>query len=1038
MAMMNGHIEDWRNLTILERNREKSHTQFIPYADIATCLSDSRAASPYYQLLNGKWNFHYASSPEQACDDFYQSDFDLSNWATIPVPSNWQMKGYGIPLYSSSPYPFPIDPPYVPTENPTGYYIKKFYVSEEWKDRQTNIVFEGVDSAFHLWINGKFIGYSQGSHNHSEFTITDAIETGENIVAVKVYQWSDGSYLEDQDKWRLSGIFRDVYLVSVPYLHIFDISTAVAFDDALEDAILSVNINMKNGAQQELALHSLEIQLIDQEQRVIHQQVIKEEKWIPATSELLNKINIPVKKPAKWSAEDPALYRLVIIQYDHSNHMQEVKKVNVGFRVIEIKEGQMLINGNPIIIKGVNRNEFDPRLGFVTTVEQMIKDITLMKQHNINSVRTSHYPNDTRWLDLCDEYGLYVIDEADLETHGFHFIGNESYLSENPAWEKAYLERVQRMVERDKNHPCVVIWSLGNESGYGRNHDVMAEWVRGRDSSRPIHYERAKDAEVVDIVSTMYPSVDTIIEEGKKEYEQRPFLMCEYGHAMGNSVGNLKEYWEAIYKYRRLLGGLIWEWTDHGIVCEDDAGNEFYAYGGDFGDTPNSGSFCIDGLLFPDRSLKASILEYKKIISPIVIKEENIKEGIVKVINRYDFLTLEHLDIVWTVKKEGEAVQQGQIPSLDTAPGKEDLITIPYDYTNLQPGYEYWLTIQFVLNRDTLWAERGHEIAWSDLSIPVKGEVSITSKEAMPNMYMEQSNSYLIMKGNDFEITVDKLKGIITNWEFMNQELLQVGPKLQLWRAPLDNDVNLKKEWIKSGYNRLKAQLRDLTFEWLVDNQVCILKTSFSHGADGLGVCFTSTTTYTIYGNGQVTVGTELKPTEYMELACLPRIGMQLEMPGEFNDFSWFGLGPHECYPDRKESGKLGIYRGTVQEQFVPYIKPQENGNKADVRWATVTDSRGIGFLIVGEPLLNTSVHHYSTTDLTNTDHVHKLTRRNSTFVNLDDEQSGIGNHSCGYAPTLEKYLIKPKNTSFSYKIIPISLNSSDQGKLSKQLIEHT
>ncbi|WEG11738.1 glycoside hydrolase family 2 TIM barrel-domain containing protein [Pullulanibacillus sp. KACC 23026] len=1025
---------DWKDFGTIQKNTESPHVQLIPYSNKESAILDERNQSPYYRLLNGNWRFFYADSINFRPEPFYEEDFDTSNWDSIPVPSNWQMLGYGIPLYSSSKYPFPIDPPHLPEDQPMGFYKRQFDIPMNWDSKEIFLVFEGVDSAFHLWVNGQPVGYSQGSHLHSEFNITDLLKVGENQLAVQVYQWSTGSYLEDQDKWRMSGIFRDVYLIAEPKFFIRDIYVKTQLEKVNQKGCLDVQISLENQTsnQMELDRQALKLTLLHPDNEVIFERKI--DKLADHTSiDGLFHYKIPVDEPKCWSAEEPFLYSLVLTLLDSNETVTEIKSVKTGFREIEIRSGRLLVNGTPITIKGVNRNEFDPKLGYVVTVDSMIKDIKLMKQHNINAVRTSHYPNDTRWLDICDKYGLYVIDEADLETHGCHFIGNEGAISQNTDWREDYLDRCKRMVERDKNHPSIIMWSLGNESGYGGNHDAMAEWIRENEPTRPIHYERAREENIVDIVSTMYPSVETLIEEGKKVDENRPFLMCEFGHAMGNSVGNMKEYWETIYKYPRLLGGLIWEWSDMAISQIDESGKERYAYGGDFNDEPNSGHFCIDGLLFPDRGVKASILEYKKVIEPVVVEPVDLRLGQVKIMNRYDFSSLSHLIATWSLFEDGVIIDQGELSTLDIEAGNEKIIEVPYVSSKLKQGLDYWIHLNFALRYDTLWAKRGHEVAWIDLTLSVETENDIPfDLEAVPSLSVKNTNEEIVVSNGSFQMVFSKNNGNLTSWTYAHVPLLLNGLELNLWRAPLDNDVHLKKEWITAGYDRLNALFKTLTInEW--SNKEVEVQTSYVHGAPGEGVCFKSVITYRVNGYGELLVETKLIPLA-KELPVLPRFGLKCELPKSLNHFKWYGLGPHECYSDRKESGKLGVYEGKVDDQFVPYIRPQENGNKADVRWATFTNSRGIGLLFLGEPLLNISAHHYSIEDLTKTTHVNELKKQNATFVNLDDAQSGIGNHSCGYAPTLSTYLLEPTERIFTCRLKPIALNGSSPMRVSKQM----
>jgi len=1029
---------DWTDLKLLGRNTQPPRSAFVPFDDIKGAVSGSRGESPRFQLLNGNWQFYYAENPELVPEGFCAPEYRSMDWSTIPVPGCWQMYGYGTPQYTSCPYPFPFDPPYVPIDNPVGCYRRNFRVEKAWNGKKIFLVFEGVDSAFHVWVNGRQAGYSQGSHLHSEFDITDFVHSGENLLAVQVYQWAAGSYLEDQDKWRLSGIFRDVYLLATPAVRVRDIFAVPYFDEFFQDAELDVTLALKNETECAAGEHFLELHLLDDDERVICEKQYEHALTPSGGEEVAAQISLAISAPRQWTAEDPNLYTLLFVLKDAQGMVMETGAIRVGFRVIHIQEGKLHVNGKPIIIKGVNRNEFDPDFGFTVTVESMVKDILLMKQNNINTVRTSHYPNDSRWLELCDRYGLYVIDETDLETHGCLLAGDEGYLAKLPEWQEAFVDRMRRMVHRDKNHPSVIIWSLGNESGYGPNHDAMAEWVRQYDTSRPIHYERAQDAPIVDIVSSMYPAVDTIIEEGKKD-DPRPYLMVEFGHAMGNAVGNMKEYWDAVYTYPRLLGGLIWEWADHGIRKRDPDGSEQYYYGGDFGDSPHSGHFCIDGLLFPDRRVKSSLIEYKKAIEPVKIVPVDMAAGLVKLVNRYDFLSLDRLSTNWTLFMDGAVVEEGVLTLPEIAAGQEQTVRIPFRQPQQKIGAEYWLRVSLTLRHSTLWAEKGHEVAWEEFPLPGQSAaVPSLLLAAMPTLEIREIGSIVRVAGLDFVLEFDKFHGRIASWSMQGLPLLSEGLSVQLWRAPLDNDVNLAKDWRKSGYDQLQSSTRKVEFtSHTRDGRISAVQFVVDAviGAKANSPSFGSRTIYTLYGSGDLMVTEKLTPIQE-NLPPMPRIGMQFVMPSGFDHFAWYGKGPHESYEDRKESAKLGIYRGTVQEQSIPYIKPQENGNKTDVRWASVTDGMGFGLLIAGMPLCNVSVHHYRTEDLEKVKHHHELVRRDETVVHIDHLQSGIGNHSCGYAPTLDKYLVQPAETVFAFRLKPFSGQSHSPMRLSKQIPE--
>ncbi|MRN52201.1 glycoside hydrolase family 2 TIM barrel-domain containing protein [Paenibacillus monticola] len=1027
----------WEDLSILGISRELPRADMIPFENIESAIIDKREQSPFYQLLNGEWSFYYAPAPGSVPQGFQQPDFAAEQWDRIPVPSNWQLHGYGQPHYSSCPYPFPVDPPHIPHLNPTGCYRTEFQIIESWAGKNISLVFEGVDSAFQVWVNGQLAGYSEGSHYTSEFRVTDLLQPGTNLLAVEVYQWCSGSYLESQDKWRLSGIFRDVYLLAHPVVGIRDAAVKTVLLENYTVGVLETVISVANrGAQIEEPCY-LRAVLLDEAGETVFAREYEQ----ALQPELQSEINIVIKEniyaPSLWTAETPYLYSLLLTVNDSEKKILEVYRIAVGFRDLVIAEGRMLVNGQPIIIKGVNRNEFDAKSGFVTAVEAMEQDIIRMKQHNINTVRLSHYPNDSRWLDLCDRYGLYVIDEADLETHGFALTGErvnqeipgfargaaESFLSKHPDWREAYIDRARRMVERDKNHPCVIVWSLGNESGYGPNHDAMAEWVRTADPTRPVHYERAYDAEIVDIVSSMYPSVEMLIAEGQKQ-DHRPYLMCEFGHAMGNSTGNLQEYWEAIYTYPRLLGGLIWEWRDLAILREEEDGTERYAYGGDFGEEPHGGTFCLDGLLFPDSTPKAALLEYKKVIEPLTIKMIDKGTTFMEIHNRYDFLTLAHLRGEWQLFRDGVIVDTGDLPVLHTPAGECVQMPIPLNKAMLNEPGEHWLHVAFTLRSATLWAEAGHEIAWADLllgnTVAFEPTQSVESVES--RLQVEESQTAITVRGSDFWMIVNKESGMLAEWEHKGVSLVASSPKVNLWRAPVDNDVHLVKEWVKAGYDRLYTDVREVSVQDL-GGQGCRISVHQMMGARGDTLVCRSTMVYTLSINGTIHLQIDFEPLK--ELPSLPRFGVELSMPESFTTMSWCGRGPHECYSDRKESGKLGIYSGLVQEQFVPYIKPQENGNKTDTRWGVLSDKQGNGLRFTSEALFDISAHHYSTQDMSTATHVHKLKRLNRTIVKLDAVQSGIGNHSCGYAPTLEPYLLKAVKRSFAITMQPVWVEGS-------------
>ena len=1072
-------IPDWENPKVFERNKEPPHATLVPYSDEKTALSAERGKSPWFMLLNGNWKFSLAPNPKLVPKDFCEAGFDASEWDTINVPSNWQMLGYDKPIYTNVQYPFHPDPPRVPREdNPTGLYRRNFTVPDAWRERQVFLVFEGVDSAFYVWVNGEKVGYSQGSRLPAKFNVTPYLRSGENTLAAKVLRWSDGSYLEDQDMWCMSGIFRDVYLVSTPNIHVRDFFVFTDLDSDYKDADFKARVKIKNHSGKRVEGFGVAINLFDAEGRAVFGEALtKNFSAIGANDEIVGGFEKKVEKPQKWSAEHPHLYSLLVTLKDSKGTIMEVESCKVGFRKVEIRDGQILINGVPVLLKGVNRHEHDDVRGHAVTVESMLTDIKLMKQFNFNAVRTSHYPNDPAWYNLCDRYGIYVIDEANVECHGLvDFSRKFQQIEEttgkswrelleegleqkswrelmeevsrrfpdhmepasDPEWLSAFMERCVRMVERDKNHPCIIIWSLGNESGYGPNHDAMAGWIHGYDPTRPVHYEgtiHARDGKVspvVDIVSVMYPTMDRLTQLAEDPDEDRPLIMCEYAHSMGNSTGNLKEYWEKVSKYKRLCGGFIWDWVDQGILRKTEDGKEWWAYGGDFGEKPNDGNFCLNGVVSPDRTPHPGMWECKKIFQPVEVEAVDLKAGKIKVVNKYDFSDLRGLDVLWELSVDGRTVDRGRLPKLSTPPGGSETVTFPFTKPKLEPGGECWLTLRFKQADDTLWSEKGHEVAWSQLKVPLETpEARPLKVEDMRDIELKESENKLAVSGEDFRLVFDKGRGQIVSFSYHGSELLKSGPRVNVWRAPTDNDApRMAVQWRRFGLHRVERKVRSVQVD-RISPQTVRIRVASDARASGIKEGFECRYGYTVYGSGDVIIDVNVAPDG--KLPPLPRIGLQLTIPGDCSTFTWYGRGSHENYCDRKEGAPVGLYSGTVDDQYVPYIMPQENGNKTDVRWVSLTNEKGVGLLAIGMPLLEVSAHHFTTEDLTNAKHTFELERREDITLNLDHRQSGLGGGSCG-PDTLPKYLINPEPINFSVRLRPLSSKESAM-RPSKQVI---
>ncbi len=984
---------DWENPQVFDRNKMAGHVPLACYADEGSARTVDVRHSANVILLNGEWQFHLAPTPQAASADFHETAFDVSGWDSITVPGNWQLQGYDKPIYTNVQYPIPVETlPRVPVDdNPTGCYRRTFDIPADWSAKRVFLLFEGVNSAFHVWVNGQAVGYSQDSRLPAEFDITEYVQTGENSVAVKVYRWSDGTWLEDQDFWHLSGIFRDVMLRAAPPVNIADFAVTTDLDKNYRNAVLGLLVDVSDDD------HIVEAQLLDTDGGEVFR------------SNFSGRLEYTVSSPRLWSDEDPYLYMLLLSLKNPAGDVIQIESCRVGFRKVEVKNGQICVNGRPIVVKGVNRHEHEGEAGHAVGDDSMLRDIQLMKQFNINAVRTAHYPDHPRWYDLCDQYGIYVWDEANVETHG---VGGQ--LTNDPEWRAAFVDRGLRMAQRDKNHASVLVWSLGNESGYGPNHDAMAEAIRAEDSTRLIHYEAAQFSPTVDLIGwPMYPPLDVLVTLANDPVETRPIVICEYSHAMGNANGNLKEYWETFEAYPRLQGGFIWDWVDQGIVQHTEDGQPWYAYGGDFGDDPNDGPFCINGLIWPDRQPHPAMWEYKKVLEPVRVEALDLAKGRLRVSNRYTFSDLSGLVVSWVLLVDGVEQQSGALAPIAIGPGESEVVTVPY-----QPAEgECWLEVCFRLREATIWAGAGHEVAWAQFALTAprhprlqpEGEIQVDG---------------LTVSGDDFALTFDD-NGHIASFTAGGHDLLVSGPVPNIWRAPTSNDDSLVggpnrrvgEHWRAAGLDQITYTLREDVRVERPGPQMALVTTRFvGKRPDGTELIHT-TLTYRVYGNGDVVVVHTLDAMP--QVPTLPRVGVQMVIPAAYEQFSWYGRGPHESYPDRKAGVKIGAYSGTVTAQYVPYIMPQENGNKTDVRWAAFTDADGNGLMVAGLPLLNLSAHHYTLANLTEADHTYKLVPQEAITVSLDHVQRGLGNGSCG-PQTLNQYTLDASSYAYSFWFKPV------------------
>jgi beta-galactosidase len=1038
---------DWENPQITTAGTEAPHATMMIFRDAASAIANDWTRSPYYQSLNGDWKFRWVAKPADRPEDFFQTAFDDSRWKTIPVPSNIELEGYGVPIYVNIPYPFKADPPHIPHDNnPVGSYRRTFTLHETWAGRQVYLHFAGVNSFFYLWINGQKVGLGKDSRTPNEFNITRYLKPGENLLAAEVYRWNDGSYLEDQDFWRLSGIFRDVYLWSTDPVHVRDYWAVADLTDQYENGRLILSAQIGNLGKKDADV-VLEAVLLDDAGQTVATLSPQSAKVSAGKENALN-VQCDVKSPKRWSAEYPNLYKLVLTLKRADGEVIEATACNVGFRKVEIKDGLLLVNGQRILIKGVDRHEHDPDSGQHVSVESMIRDIRLMKQHNINAVRTAHYPNEPAWYDLCDRYGIYLIDEANIESHGMGY--EEASLANRPEWLAAHMNRTQRMVERDKNHPSIIIWSLGNEAGSGPNFVATAAWIKSRDKTRPVHYERAQLESYTDIVCPMYAKPQEMAAYAAKP-QTRPYIQCEYSHAMGNSTGNFTEYWDLFYSKPQLQGGFIWDWVDQGIRAPipDKFGpgirnpinplgdmrtasppkKTYYAYGGDFGPpgTPSDDNFCCNGLVSPDRNPHPGINEVKKSYQYIQMKPASLEKGEIALTNWYDFTKLADVaEGSWRLRADDEVIEEGCLADFDLAPHESRTIRIPFKPIEAKPGVEYWLDVVFRLKTDTPWASAGHEIAWEQFSLPVKPAATQPKPADVASLKLEQDDAQVKIQGRSFALAIDKKQGLIVSLKHRDTELVQSPLRPDFWRAPTDNDRG-------NDMPRRCAVWRNAHRSWKVtrldveqpgpervDVQVeGILEDAASQYA----------LSYHISGDGRIVVEAQFTPGD-KSLPELPRFGMQMTMPAGFETLTWYGCGPWETYCDRK-SAWINVFSGKVADQyFRDYVEPCESGNKVDVRWVSLTNADGVGLLAAGLPLLSVNAMHHTADDLQKAKHPFELPQREFVTLNLDWMQMGVGGDDSWGALPHAPYRLMPKPYRYKFCLMPFSTPDGDPKQL--------
>jgi beta-galactosidase len=1068
--------EPWEDPMVTSINRERARVTSYSYNSIADALEDNREKSRM-MLLNGNWDFHFAFKPADAPVDFFKNR--VKGWEKIEVPSNWELKGYDIPIYKSAVYPFrPIDPPRVPKDyNAVGSYQRTFTIPPAWENMTITLHFGGVSSAFKVWVNGKFVGYGEDSCLPSEFNITPYLQDGENILSVQVIRWSDGSYLEDQDHWRMSGIHREVMLMAEPKIRITDFHWQAKLDKEYRDALLSIRPRLDNLTGDTIKGYLVKAQLFDKNNLPVFEQSLKRtaESIINESYPRLDNVKFglletTVKNPLKWSDETPYLYTLVVSLEDKNGNILDAKSCKVGFRSIEFskKDSKLLINGKVTYLYGVNRHDHHPVKGKALSREDIEQDVRTIKQFNFNCIRTAHYPNDPYFYDLCDQYGILVIDEANHETHG-----QGGKLSNDTQWTHAFMERVTRMVERDKNHPSIIFWSLGNEAGRGPNHAAMAEWVHDFDITRPVHYEPAQgnhrvegyiapgesgypkdhshrvqvpvDPYYVDMVSRMYPGIYTAKLLVDQPGDNRPIFFCEYSHSMGNSTGNMKEFWDEFRSLPRVIGGCIWDFKDQGLLKKDSAGIEFFAYGGDFGEKRHDNNFCINGIAASDGRPKAALYECKRVYQPVECSLIDINKGLLKIMNRHSVKSLNNYLPTLKILEDGRVILSKNLKTIGIAPDNDTIIDITSYLPKRKNDCEYHANIEFSLIESLPWANKGHIVASNQIAL-----TNLTSlpevKTKFPNISVSEKDTSILIIGNGLEIRFNKANGALNSYKYKGKEQIFAPLLPHFTRPQTDNDrrgwkPHKKLEFwysapklMRINYTVKDKGVVEIISHYTIDGssslQTIVNKKEERYHVDGekIDTHIQKQTeskanvevAYTVEGNGVIHVKYTLIPGD--SLPNIPKVGMQCGIRRDYDNITWFGRGLYENYIDRRYGSDVGLWSQNIMDFMEPYIYPQENGNRTDVRWMLLANKQNEGLLVIADSLLSMSAWPYTEAGIVEAKHTNKLKDAGFITLNIDLIQMGVGGNDTwsDVAAPLEQYQIKAKPYKYGFYLVPI------------------
>ena len=1018
------------DLNTLHVNCEKPRAYFIPYDSEKKALSDNRACSANFLSLCGEWDFKFYPTPADI-EDFTSEDLQLTDGHKMTVPRSWQTmlgKGYDVPHYVTHEYPFPVDPPHIPAINPSALYSREVFIGEEFLKKEIYINFEGVDSCFYLFVNDSFAGYSQVSHSISEINITKHLKVGHNSFKVLVFKWCDGSYMEDQDKFRLSGIFREVYLLARDKEHIEDIYLRPSLSKDYKQGEIKIEISAPD--------LEYSYRLLSPDSKEI------------AKGQAKSNTVISVDSPALWSDELPMLYTLVI------NCGSEFMAFPIGFKDVKTVKGVVLINGKKVKARGINRHDSHPILGAAVPFNRMYEELLILKRHNINTVRTSHYPSDPRFMALCDRLGFYVVDEADIETHGF--IDNQywDFITNNDDWTEAFLDRIERLFERDKNHTSVIMWSLGNEMGVGKNQERAYNYLHERSPECIVHCEDFsrrhatyhlgygkphlnaqhvfRDIKCCDIMSYMYWSPEQCrdLYLSNKELKNTPIFLCEYAHSMGVGPGGLKEYWELIYATDRFFGGCVWEFCDHAIATGEDIYNApRYNYGGDFGDFPHSKEFCADGMVYPDRRPHTGLKEYKNVLRPFRITEASIDTDSFKIKNMRYFTGLEAYSLNWRFEQNGRTVKQGFIPSVNVKPQTSRTYNIDLSDVDKRLGGE--LTVSLAQNFDTEWEKAGYEVGFEQISFASTMNIKPALEETISpdsRMIFTEEGKHIRITANNTVYTFDELNGVVSSIVDNGKELLASSITPTVWRANTDNDRHIVNNWVKARYDTATSDCRSFEVIELTDKKAVLRAELVMAGASYRPFLY-MTVTYTVLADGGLLISTNAKRSNYtyeIEAPEFPRFGFEFKMPEHNERVVYYGRGETESYEDMQNAAKLGIYETTASKNFEHYVRPQENSAHVDTRWVSVSDLYGHGLVaLCTDKTFSFNCCHYTTQQIHEAKHDYELTPIKETVVHIDYRNAGIGSHSCG--PRLDrKYAITEQEINFTFRLLPANINNID------------